>query len=81
VFSRRVKPGRQADFHAWAHGVTAAAHQFPSHLGAAVPDVSGSRDYHTLYTFADRASLEPALLQHIPASLPVLAGRLHHDLG
>jgi antibiotic biosynthesis monooxygenase (ABM) superfamily enzyme len=57
LFSRRVKPGREADFEAWAHGVTAAAHHFPGHLGASVLDVPGSREYHVLYTFADRASL------------------------
>ena len=29
----------------------------------------------------DQQQLQPALLQHIPARLPVLAGRLHHHLG
>src|SRR5918996_2453920 len=29
----------------------------------------------------DQQQLEPAVLQHIPARLPVLAGRLHHHLG
>jgi antibiotic biosynthesis monooxygenase (ABM) superfamily enzyme len=57
LFSRRVKPGREVDFHAWAHGVTTAAHHFPGHLSASVLEVPGSREYHTLYSFADRASL------------------------
>ena len=58
LFSRRIKPGRQADFEAWAHGVTTAAHFFPGHLSASVLNASGSREYHVLYTFADRTSLE-----------------------
>jgi hypothetical protein len=29
----------------------------------------------------DQQQLQPALLQHIPDRLPVLAGRLHHHLG
>lgn len=58
LFSRRVKPGREADFEAWAHGVTTAAHLFPGHLSASVLDVPGTREYHVLYTFADRASLD-----------------------
>jgi hypothetical protein len=29
----------------------------------------------------DQQQLEPALLQHVPDRLPVLAGGLHHHLG
>jgi uncharacterized protein len=58
LFSRRIKPGREADFEAWAHGVTASAHRFLGHLGASVLGVPGSREYHVLYTFADRASMD-----------------------
>jgi hypothetical protein len=39
LFSRRVKPGREADVHAWARGVTTAAHHSPAtwgRLGAAI---------------------------------------------
>lgn len=57
LYSRRVKPGREADFEAWAHGVVAASRQFPGHLGASVLDAPGSREYHILFTFADRKSL------------------------
>jgi antibiotic biosynthesis monooxygenase (ABM) superfamily enzyme len=57
LYSRRVKPGREAAFQAWAHGVVAASRQFPGHLGASVLDVPGSREYHILFTFADRTSL------------------------
>src|SRR5215207_8848350 len=33
LYSRRVKPGREAAFEAWAHGIVAASRQFPGHLG------------------------------------------------
>ena len=58
LFSRRIKPGREADFEAWAHGVTTAARHFPGHLGASVLDAPSSRDYHILFTFADRKSMQ-----------------------
>src|SRR5207247_3863188 len=57
LYSRRVKPGREADFETWARGIVAAARQFPGHLGASVLDAPGSREYHILFTFADRRSL------------------------
>ena len=57
LYSRRVKPGREAAFEAWAHGIVAASRQFPGHLGASVLDVPGSREYHILFSFADRKSL------------------------
>ena len=57
LYSRRVKPGREADFEAWAHGIVAAARQFPGHLGASVLDTPGSREYHILFSFDDRRSL------------------------
>jgi len=57
LYSRRVKPGREADFEAWAHGIVAAARQFPGHLGASVLDAPGSREYHILFSFDDRRSL------------------------
>jgi uncharacterized protein len=58
LFSRRIKPGREADFEAWAHGVSTAARHFPGHLGASVLDAPSSRDYHILFTFADRKSMQ-----------------------
>jgi uncharacterized protein len=57
LYSRRVKPGHEADFEAWAHGIVAAARQFPGHLGASVLGAPGSREYHILFSFADRRSL------------------------
>jgi uncharacterized protein len=58
LYSRRVRPGREADFEAWARGIVAAARQFPGHLGASVLDAPGSREYHILFSFADRRSLQ-----------------------
>jgi antibiotic biosynthesis monooxygenase (ABM) superfamily enzyme len=58
LYSRRVKPGREADFEAWARDIVAAAQQFPGHLGASVLVAPGSREYHILFNFADRGSLE-----------------------
>jgi antibiotic biosynthesis monooxygenase (ABM) superfamily enzyme len=57
LYSRRVKPGREADFEAWARGIVAAARQFPGHLGASVLDAPGSHEYHILFSFADPRSL------------------------
>jgi antibiotic biosynthesis monooxygenase (ABM) superfamily enzyme len=57
LYSRRVKPGRKADFEAWAHGIVAASRQFPGHLSASVLDDPDSREYHVLFSFADRRSL------------------------
>jgi antibiotic biosynthesis monooxygenase (ABM) superfamily enzyme len=57
LYSRRVKPGREADFETWARGIVAAARQFPGHLGASVLDAPGSREYHILFSFADPRSL------------------------
>ena len=59
LYSRRVKPSREAAFKAWAHGVVAAARQFPGHLGASVLDAPGSREYYILFTFADRKACGP----------------------
>jgi antibiotic biosynthesis monooxygenase (ABM) superfamily enzyme len=58
LYSRRVKPGREADFEAWAHGIVAASRQFPGHLSASVLDAPGSREYHVLFSFTDRKSLQ-----------------------
>ena len=54
VFSRRVKPGREADFEDWAHGVIDAATRWPGHLGASVLHEPGSPWYHLVYKFTDR---------------------------
>jgi antibiotic biosynthesis monooxygenase (ABM) superfamily enzyme len=58
LYSRRVKPGREAAFETWARGILAAARQFPGHLGASVLDAPDSRERHILFSFADRKSLQ-----------------------
>jgi antibiotic biosynthesis monooxygenase (ABM) superfamily enzyme len=58
LWSRRVRGGREAEFETWAHGITAAARTFPGHLSTSVLNVPGTSDYHVLYTFADRPSLD-----------------------
>ncbi|MCR8547407.1 antibiotic biosynthesis monooxygenase [Salipiger sp. P9] len=39
--SRRVLPGREADYEDWVHGIVAAASGFPGHLGVNVLRPSG----------------------------------------
>lgn len=56
VFSRRVKPGREADFEAWAHAIIDASTRFPGHLGTSVMREPGTSTYHIAYRFADPAS-------------------------
>jgi len=53
-----LEKGKDADFESWAHRITAAARDFPGHVGASVLNLPGSSDYHVLYTLADRNSLD-----------------------
>ena len=60
VATFRVKPGRDADFEHWAHDITAAAAQFPGHMGASWLGAKGS--YQVVYRFENDARerrLEP----------------------
>jgi uncharacterized protein len=54
VFSRQVRPGHEAEFENWAHGVIGAATRWPGHLGASVLHEPGSPWYHVVYKFTDR---------------------------
>ena len=54
VSSRQVRPGHEAEFEDWAHGVIGAATRWPGHLGASVLHEPGSRWYHLVYKFTDR---------------------------
>ena len=54
VFSRQVRPGHEAEFEDWAHGVIGAATRWPGHLGASVLHEPGSPGYHLGYKFTDR---------------------------
>jgi uncharacterized protein len=58
VVSRRVKPGKEAEFERWAHGIIAASSSFPGHLTATVFHDAGSPDYHVLFQFTDQSRLE-----------------------
>jgi antibiotic biosynthesis monooxygenase (ABM) superfamily enzyme len=58
LFSRHIKKDRETEYEEWARAVTAAARNFPGYLSASAMNVPGSREYHLLYTFADRASLD-----------------------
>jgi antibiotic biosynthesis monooxygenase (ABM) superfamily enzyme len=58
VFSRRAKPGTEAEVERWAHNVITVASHFPGHLGATVLHEDGTRDYHIVYTFSDRQLLQ-----------------------
>src|SRR5205823_4060492 len=53
VATFRVKPGRDADFEHWAHDITAAAAQFPGHMGASWLGSKGS--YQVVYRFENDA--------------------------
>lgn len=58
VVSRVIKPGREAEYEAWAHDVAQTAARFPGHLGATVfRPRAGSR----LYTFSFRFDTEEHL--------------------
>src|SRR5215207_9357522 len=57
LYSRRVKPGREAAFEAWAHGIVAASRQFPGHLGRLGAGRSRQPRVPHLFSFADRKSL------------------------
>jgi uncharacterized protein len=58
IFSRKVKPGREAEYERWAHEVTAAAARFPGHLNAMVlKDPHAEREYHLVFTFTDEDRL------------------------
>jgi hypothetical protein len=55
---RRIKPGQEAEFEAWMHGVIQAASQFPGHLGANIlRPVKPSREYVLIFRFAQYAQL------------------------
>lgn len=53
MISRRIKPGREADFEAWLVGITQEAHRFPGYLGANVikPSSSQQPEFVTIFRF------------------------------
>src|SRR3712207_5970408 len=58
--TRRVKPGREAAFEAWLHGVIQAATAFPGHRGANVfrPADPEHPEYVLVFQFARQADLD-----------------------
>ena len=51
--SRKVAPGREADYETWLHGIIEAASDFPGHMGVNVLRPSGRTDgrYVLIYRF------------------------------
>jgi antibiotic biosynthesis monooxygenase (ABM) superfamily enzyme len=60
VASRRVKPGREAEFEEWVAGITAAAAGFPGYLGSNIFRPSGPDDdeYQIVFGFDHASNLE-----------------------
>ncbi len=58
--SWRIRPGQEVDFEAWQSGITAAAHQFPGHLGLNVirPTNPADPEYVTIFRFDTYAHLK-----------------------
>lgn len=54
VVSRRPKPGHEGDLVAWAEGISAAAAQFPGHLGRTIypPSAPDREDMVLVFSFA-----------------------------
>ena len=59
VISRKVRPGKEAEFEAWLHGVCGDALRFPGHMGVNVlkPTEAGSREYVLIFRFDSYAHL------------------------
>jgi len=54
VFSRRVKPGREAEYENLARQMVETSKAFPGQLAATVVHEKDSADYTVLYSFTDR---------------------------
>ncbi len=59
VLTRRVKPGREAEFEAWLEGITHAAMQFEGHLGVEIVRPTDHRhpEYGLIFRFASYEQL------------------------
>ena len=59
VVTRRVKPGREADYEAWLHRLQAEARGLPGYLGVTTqrPGVGSPREYVSVLRFDSLASL------------------------
>ena len=53
VFSRRVAEGHEDEYRAVTERAAVVSRSFPGHLASTVLHTAGTRDYQTIYTFAD----------------------------
>jgi len=74
VFSRRVKPGREAEYAELAEGVTAASASFRGQLAATI--LHDGRDYALVYTFECPDTLDAWLDSDIRRAFVVTADKL-----
>jgi uncharacterized protein len=58
--TRRIKPGRVAEFEEWLSGITAAISRFPGYLGTEVLKPGGptETEYHIIFKFDRRSDLK-----------------------
>lgn len=59
VICRKIRPGKEAEFEDWLHGVCQEALRFPGHMGVNVirPSEAGSREYVLIFRFDSYAHL------------------------
>ena len=74
VFSRRVKPGREAEYAGLAEGVTTASAGFRGQLAATI--LHDGRDYALVYTFESPDTLDAWLDSDIRRAFVVAADEL-----
>lgn len=51
VVTRRVVPGREADYKRWAGEIGRVSEQFPGHLGATLQGPTAANEYHIIFRF------------------------------
>jgi uncharacterized protein len=57
VIRRRVLPGREADYEAWVHDISATARRFPGHQGISALRPEGTDEYVLVMRFAGHEEL------------------------
>ena len=67
VITHRVRAGREEGYEAWIHGISAAAREFPGHLGVSIlrPQPGASPDYVIVLQFDDCDRLQSWLKSDI----------------
>ena len=60
VASRRVRPGREAEFEEWVSGILSAAAEFPGYLGSNIirPGDSDDDEFHIVFKFDHASNLK-----------------------